>query len=709
MIDALTLTAIVDELSPIIRNGWIQRVVLLDELSLGLEIYADHQRHQLLISAHPQEARFHLVETRLTADRERVTPFLLLLRKYLRGGQVLALTQPPLERTVELSIAKHFPLDKPRDTALSEPIVLTSPSQILLSPPNRAAPAPVNRNPGGVTKTTTDDIAEAAAMTSADAADAASAAAEADAADAADEADAASAASAAAEEADGFDVVVRLVIEIMGRHSNIILLDSAGKILDSIKRVPASVNRYRTVLPRRPYRAPPDQAKADPATVDSAWWQSVIERTPVTTPLATLLVRELRAVSPQIGRELAFRVAGSVDAPLAAVPTAADLLTALHELFGQAERHAWQPRLYRREGHPVAFSPWPLRSLQAQADLEEVALASPSAAAAAFFDASRAVTGHGQTRAHLLDLIGAEREKVVGRRRSLGEQLEAATAADRYRREGELIYAYIHSLQPGQSRLEVDGQVLEIDGQPIMLDPSLTPVENAKHRFERYRRARLAVVNLPELVAEADLALAYYDQLLAFTQLAEGFEELQALEGEWREYERGQRGDARPTQSGERDRGRGQPGGGKGPRQGGREPGGRRRAAADRAPRRLRTPRGDAILIGRNGRQNDLVTFELGGPHDLWLHARGLPGAHVILQSQGEPGDQLIELAAQLAAYYSPARGATAVEVDVTERRHVRKVKGGPPGLVTYRQERTIRVAPRSEEALHALGRLGSL
>jgi predicted ribosome quality control (RQC) complex YloA/Tae2 family protein len=120
----------------------------------------------------------------------------------------------------------------------------------------------------------------------------------------------------------------------------------------------------------------------------------------------------------------------------------------------------------------------------------------------------------------------------------------------------------------------------------------------------------------------------------------------------------------------------------------------------------LRTARGDHILIGRNGQQNDRVTFDLAGPEDLWLHARGLPGAHVILQWHGAPADHLLEAAAQLAAYYSPARTATAVEVDVAERRHVRKIKGGPPGLVTYRNERTVRVAPASEAILRQRGLL---
>jgi hypothetical protein len=143
MYDALTLAAIVDEVGPLIRHGRVQRVLLLDEFSLGLEIYAEHRRHQILISAHPRDARFHLVDARLTSDRERVTPFLLLLRKYVRGGIVLDITQPPLERMVRLSIAKVLPLDKAAraeaDAATPPP---SGPVQVDLRRPRPAPPCP---------------------------------------------------------------------------------------------------------------------------------------------------------------------------------------------------------------------------------------------------------------------------------------------------------------------------------------------------------------------------------------------------------------------------------------------------------------------------------------------------------------------------------------------------------------------------------------
>jgi predicted ribosome quality control (RQC) complex YloA/Tae2 family protein len=412
---------------------------------------------------------------------------------------------------------------------------------------------------------------------------------------------------------------------------------------------------------------PPDQPKLDPRAVDAGWARSLRAQAPPASPLAPLLVRELRGISPQVARELAHRAAGAVDAPVGALADDRALPDALADVLAPLVRHDWSPRLYRRDGQPAAFSPFPLRSL---ADLTEEPSDSVSATIETFYGSARAVTGHGQSKSRLLERLSAERDRVAARRRALDEQLRAAEAAERLRESGEMIYAFMHTLAPGQTRLELDGLSIE-------LDPRQSPVENAQAYFERYRRARSAAANLPQLVESTDLELAYLDQLLAFAGLAEGLDEIQAIEAEWQE-----RATASPPS---------------------------RRRPTGRAARRLRTPRGDQILIGRNGRQNDEVTFDLAGPNDLWLHARGLPGAHVILQPRGgtgEPEDRLIEAAAQLAAYYSPARGATAVEVDVTPRRWVRKVKGGPPGLVTYRNEYTVRVAPQSEALLRERGLL---
>ncbi len=224
-----------------------------------------------------------------------------------------------------------------------------------------------------------------------------------------------------------------------------------------------------------------------------------------------------------------------------------------------------------------------------------------------------------------------------------------------------MIYAFLHTLAPGQASLDVEGRA-------IALDPARTPVENAQDRFRAYDKAKGALAGVPERLRAVEARLASLDETLALLDLAEGFEQIEGIAREAVEQ-----GYLRPPAA----------------------------AHAQQKIRRqqpLRVDSGDgyAIYVGRSAGQNEQVTFKIGAADDLWLHAREIHGAHVIVKSGGRavPEATLVEAAA-LAAYFSKARDEPAVDVDISRRSLVRRVAGGPPGLVTYRAERTIRVAPR--------------
>jgi predicted ribosome quality control (RQC) complex YloA/Tae2 family protein len=216
----------------------------------------------------------------------------------------------------------------------------------------------------------------------------------------------------------------------------------------------------------------------------------------------------------------------------------------------------------------------------------------------------------------------------------------------------------------------------------IPLDPAKSAKENAQDYFERYRRGRDAGTQLPERIERAETDLQYLDQLALHLQQAETFPEIEALQIEWERY----RAAAQP---------------------GARDQKPTRRSAAPRRVRPLFDADGNAVFIGRSGAQNDEVTFTIAGPNDTWVHARGVPGSHVIIRWRNPAEDErpeTIEAAARLAAYYSSARSGGVAEVDVAKRRHVRKIKGAGPGMVTYRNESTIAVRPASEaELAHVL------
>ncbi len=609
MFDVLTIAAVADEFGDTLIDGRIQRIGLIDRLSLAAEIYAGGRRRWLVASADARAGRVHLTEHPPSLDTALVTPFGLLLRKYARGGVVVGVEQPPLERLVRLSIAKR------------------------LGPHNAARPRHDDRS-------YEDDGEDANEPGWVD-------------------------------EDGEFDATyVHLVIELMGRHSNLLLVDDEGKIMESAKHVTPTMSRVRPIWPRLPYTPPPPVDKPDPRRLTAEGAKMLLGSEPRDALLAQVLVRRLRAISPQMAREIAFRTAGDTLVPIGSLspPASVALARETRALLEPLLTSAWSPRVYKGGQGEVAFSPVPLAHLAVVWDELAVQTISAAVDAAVSDPEGDSPTSHSQRRERLSQAIGEARKRVDARLASIEAQEAKAAQADRFREWGELIYAYLWQLEPGQRELNVDGTT-------IPLDPALSGKENAQAYFERYRKAQGAAGHLPDLRAAAERERAYIDQLLTMVAQADGFAAIEALTGEW-EAHRG-------------------PGG----KDGERSSRPRRRATPGR-PKPVLERNGNLIYVGRSGRENDLVTFDIAGPDDTWLHARGVPGSHVIVRWRQPGADEdpaTIGEAASLAAYYSAARGSANVEVDVTRRRHVRKIKGAGPGMVTYRQERTVAVRPAHE------------
>lgn len=600
MFDILTIAALTDEFATSLVGGRIQRVFQIDDATVGLEIYAEHQRSVLVASADNRNPRLYRATERLTADPDRVTPLLLLLRKYARGGHIVAAQQPRLERISRVSIAKRFYRHNRRD---------------------------LEEEPDDATE---DDAGEL--------------------------------------------VYTHLIVELMGRRSNVILTDDDGRILDAIKRVTPDMSRVRPILPGRPYTPPPAQTdRVDPLSIATQTdaLQDALAAAGPDAALAQTLVRTLAGFSPQMAREAAYRATGDAAARVGDLDTDgafSALCGAISAIVAPLETGDWRPSVYAEEvdGPAVAFSAIPLAHLS---DHVETVFPTMSAAVEQWLQDAGAPqpVRHAQRREKLVAAIRAARQRADARLSSLLEEQDRTEAGDRWRQMGELIYAYLYSIEPGQTELVVDDLT-------IPLDPGLSATENAQAYFERYRKAQSATEHLPELIKTAQTERDYLQQLETLAGFAEGIDEIEQVRQEWAAYQERR----------------------------GASPGGKRRkrTAAPKRPTAYRTERGDLIYVGRNGRQNELVTFEIASPDDLWLHARGLPGAHVILRWAGPEDNEILEQAASIAAYFSSGREATSVEVDVTPRRYVRKIKGSGPGMVSYRNEQTLNVHPRSPDDL---------
>lgn len=460
-----------------------------------------------------------------------------------------------------------------------------------------------------------------------------------------------------------------LILELMGRHANLILVDSEGRIREAIKRVTPDMSRVRPILPGRPYSPPPPQEKLDPLEAEPEAILALAagdERS-----LVRWMIGAILSISPVLAREVLHRAGLDEDATAGELDheECSRLVEGLREIFAPLESGMWAPHFYQFADGKTEFAGIRLEHLAAREDVQEFPLDSVLDAAdrAWQLETESPEHRHSARRERLLAAIGQARERVAHRLQSLHQQLEHAADPDELRVRGEMIYAYIWMIEPGMTEIETH------DGLTIKLDPDMSPQENAQDYFERYRKAQSAIEQLPAMVRKTEREIEYLDQLATMTEQAHSFDEIEALRAEFDEY-RG-RDDSGPKK--------------------------KRSRASGGTIATYTTDSGATILVGRTSAQNDRVTFDLASQDDLWLHARELPGAHVILRGNGrEPDETTIEQAAALAAYYSKGRGSTRVPVDMTERRHVRKVKGAGPGMVTYRNETTLNVEPKSEEEL---------
>jgi len=462
---------------------------------------------------------------------------------------------------------------------------------------------------------------------------------------------------------------------VMGRYSNLVLVDAEDMILDAAKRVPPSRNRYRTILPHQAYVPPPPQNKGSPLLLTPASLQRAFESQPGESPWRWL-VDVAAGISPLLARAVHYRALGQAQPARALTNTAhVAIVNALDPLARLPQTHAWSPCVAYEtddEGrYPADFAPYPLTH---RADVEPVA--SISQAVALVVAAHRSMDAYLPVRQRLNALIAAEAARQETRLAALRRALVPQAEVEALMAQGNAILALTWKTARGQRELVVDPaevgldeSTLPPDKRRIPLDPALSPAENAQALFGKYRKAKAAAEQVPALIAQGEMELAYLNQLRTDVALAENRAQLDQVGAALEEA--------------------------------GYVPAPAKKRPAPQAgqPLRLRAPDDTLILVGRNSRENEEVTLRRAAPDDVWLHAHGLPGAHVIVRSGGGAvAEETLQLAARLAAYYSAARGEPQVLVDYTARRYVRPIKGGRPGMVLYTHERSLSVPAESDD-----------
>lgn len=457
----------------------------------------------------------------------------------------------------------------------------------------------------------------------------------------------------------------RLIAELMPRRANVLLVQG-GLILDCLNRVGPDVNRYRLSLPNHDYVPPPPiRGQMNPASVSAIDMQRLLESAEKkTTQTRRLLPGRILGMSPLLAREIVFRAAGQANAPVVDTGSA-QLYAAYLNVVTPLLQRRWHPGIGSVAGAPAAVSVVPLTHL----DWRETSTI--NAALQDYFGAITGADAYKEAKKPVQLAIVETKAKLRAKKESLREGLRDDEERQRLKQSGELILAYQYALSAGQRELRAQ---YDPEGPELLitLDPDQTPLENAQHYFRRYEKAKSAARALPALIRETQLELDFIDQLESDLSAAANWPDIddviQILQarGHW---------SSAPLK-----------------RLGG---GGRR------GPLRVVSRDGYVIWVGRNSRQNEQVTFKTAKAQDIWLHARNVPGAHVVIRKDGRRiNDALIAEAAAVAAWYSKRRADAKVNVDFTRVKYVRAIKGAGPGMATYRNESSISVQPQDESIL---------
>ena len=433
----------------------------------------------------------------------------------------------------------------------------------------------------------------------------------------------------------GDSVAVTLVIEIMGKHSNIILLDKAsGKIIEAIKHVGFSQNSYRTILPGSTYVAPPQTGSLNPFTVDDEKLFQILQT-------ENLEPKRLQQIFQGLGRDTATELSARLTA---------DKLKTFRAFFASPT----QPSLTEKSFSALLFSD------------SKTQMSTLSELLDTFYKDKAERDRVNQQASELIRRVENELEK---NRKKLGKQEEELLAtenAEEFRQKGELLTTFLHQVPNDQDQVELDNYYT-CEKIIIALDKALTPNQNAQRYFKRYQKLKEAIKHLTSLIEETRNTILYLESVetalaqASLTEIAEIREELI------------QTGFIRRRQ--------------------------REKIQKRQKPEKyLATDGQTIILVGRNNLQNDELTFKMAKKDELWFHAKDIPGSHVVITGNLQPSDEVKTDAAELAAYFSKARLSNLVQVDMIEVRKLNKPTGGKPGFVTYTGQKTLRVTPDEEK-----------
>lgn len=459
----------------------------------------------------------------------------------------------------------------------------------------------------------------------------------------------------------GFTLGKKLIFEIMGKHSNIILVDTeSGNIVDAIKRVSIDTSRARQVLPGMRYEYPPAQDKI-------GFDELTFEEFAALQPSPKIYLNTIGGISPAIARELADMALNRCkQEAFELIKAASQIGNAPETNLARDSRQEIKPVIYYEDKEFTKPLDYHVMNLS---ELEESAYSrhfdSMSECIDSFFSGKINSSLVKQRSHDLYKKVQAMYDKAVLKKQKLSEDLISAQDSEYLRLYGEILTANLHAVKPGISKVKLvnyyDGSEIEIP-----LDTRFSASKNAQIYFKKYGKSKTAIKEKTSQLKETQADIDYLDSVLSFLDEPENSDDIEAVRAELVEG-----GYLRPRKL-------------KG-----------KALKFKPSPHRYKSPSGFDILVGRNNKENDLLTLKTASKSDIWLHTKDIPGSHVILKTNGEnAAADDIYCAAAIAAWHSKAKSSANVAVDYVPVRHVKKPSGAKPGMVIFTNNRTVYIDP---------------
>lgn len=442
-----------------------------------------------------------------------------------------------------------------------------------------------------------------------------------------------------------------LIVEIMGKHSNIIFCNEDGTIIDSIKHVSSQISSVREVLPGRTYFIPDTMEKSDPLSVSFAEFQRVLTEKPM--PLAKAVYTSFTGISPVVAEEICYL--SGIDSALTPRELSEDLLTHLYRqftlYFEEVTAGHFSPAIYYHGAEPKEFSALPLTHFSQYIRKEYDSI---SRLLEDYYAEKNTLTRIRQKSFDLRRVVQTALERNRKKYDLQAKQLRDTENREKFKVYGELIHTYGYNLEPDAKKLEALNYYTN-EMITIPLDSTKTPQENALKYFEKYNKQKRTFEALTSLIEETRDDISYLESVSNALDIALSEDDLTQIKEELIES-----GYIRRKFT-------------------------KKKVKITSKPFHYLSSDGYHIYVGKNNLQNEELTFHFASGNDWWFHAKGIPGSHVIVKTNGEElPDRTFEEAGKLAAYYSKNRGSEKIEIDYIEKKHVKKPKGGKPGFVVY-------------------------